>query len=420
MRAGARHAEGPGVGPGGRSVDAVRDGGHARAAVVGRQDDRLRSVTPARVHAGLQAGRLAGRRARVGHARAQRAEQRPTCADRAAAPRVGERDPGEVLGRGVRSVRPRSRRRRRCAGWRRRRRWPSRRRRRQRPRPERSGVAGGAACGAQAAPSARVQDGAAGAHRPAVGRVGEGHGGEVLRRTRGLGRPGGAVARVQDGAAGAHGPAVGRVGEGHGGEVLRRDPRASAAQVVPSLVCRMVPPAPTAQPSVASAKATAERSGVAGGAVSASQVTPPSVVCRMVPAAPTAQPSVASTKATAVRSCVVPDTSAIQAAPPSPVCRMAPAAPTAQPSPVPLNATAARSALVPELRAVQPAAAQAAVAKTATTTRNPAARPAALTRHRVGRAMAPAPLLLASSRRCTAGPACRASVVRMRFDSGRR
>ena len=123
--------------------------------------------------------------------------------------------------------------------------------------------------------------------------------------------------------------------------------RSALPRAAPSVVCRIVPPAPTAQPSLASAKATAFRSVVVpewrsaasrscrrrwcGGSCrrrprpsrrgrrrrprrqvggrgrrgSAAPRAAPSVVCRIVPPAPTAQPSLASAKATAFRSVVV-------------------------------------------------------------------------------------------------------------------
>src|SRR5450759_2653512 len=92
----------------------------------------------------------------------------------------------------------------------------------------------------------------------------------------------------------------------------------------------MVPREPTAQPWVASVKATdMSQCGVPD--VWVVQCAPPSVVARMVPREPTAQPWVASVKATEVRLCVVPDVWLVQCAPPSVVAKMVPPGPTAQP-----------------------------------------------------------------------------------------
>src|SRR5450830_1486370 len=80
---------------------------------------------------------------------------------------------------------------------------------------------------------------------------------------------------------------------------------------------------------------------------------PPLVVARMVPSVPTAQPWVASLKATALRYALLPELCGLQVAPPPVVARMTPALPTAQPWVASLKATAPRSALLPELCGLQ-------------------------------------------------------------------
>src|SRR5450756_1708599 len=83
------------------------------------------------------------------------------------------------------------------------------------------------------------------------------------------------------------------------------------------------------------------------------RVAPPLVVARMVPSVPTAQPWVASLKATALRYALLPELCGLQVAPPPVVARMTPALPTAQPWVASLKATAPRSALLPELCGLQ-------------------------------------------------------------------
>ena len=62
----------------------------------------------------------------------------------------------------------------------------------------------------------------------------------------------------------------------------------------PFVVARMVPPSPTIQPVLASAKVTSSRYWGAAGSACDVQVAPPFTVFSMVPAAPTAQPVLVS------------------------------------------------------------------------------------------------------------------------------
>src|SRR4051812_31048591 len=80
------------------------------------------------------------------------------------------------------------------------------------------------------------------------------------------------------------------------------------------------------------------------------QLAPPSVVLRMVPAQPTAQPLLASRKKMPSRACVVLVFWTAQVRPPSAVAIMAPFMPVAQPW-SPMKATSISFSLVPELRA---------------------------------------------------------------------
>ena len=83
-------------------------------------------------------------------------------------------------------------------------------------------------------------------------------------------------------------------------------PGACAVHVVPPLVVlRIVPVSPTAQPVLASMKAT-EFSARAVPEVCAIQVAPPSVVLTIVQDSPTAHPVSASVKATEQSALVVP------------------------------------------------------------------------------------------------------------------
>src|SRR5207244_6468579 len=72
----------------------------------------------------------------------------------------------------------------------------------------------------------------------------------------------------------------------------------------------------------------------------AAHVSPPSLVRRMVPSSPTAQPFITSSNSTPLRNLLVPLIWAGHVSPPSLVRRIVPPEPTTQPSLVPTNSTA--------------------------------------------------------------------------------